>query len=366
MKIVAAVLPVILLLVACPSTSAPGNRSVAAKSAFGQCTPGTDGDARGTALVERSSAGVAGAAGEAAKSLITGTGTVQGADPFVLRDVTGVKYAYTTNRPGVAVPVYRSDGENSWEPLGDALPKIPSWAERGHTWAPESIRLAADRYALFFTAKDTKSGKQCVGRAFGTKPEGPYVDDTSAPFVCDPNRDTSIDPSPFRDDDGKLYFLWKTKEGDGGSEKTTIWLAQMDDAANLKPETTKAVLTNDQSWEGKHVEAPTMVRKDGQYYLFYSAGGSTVGYLVSYATSQKIDGPYSKSQRTLVGGGHCLKGAGHQSIVPVAGDEYRIYFHSVHPERKADPGDGEKARFLDYAWLCFKDGKPRVQDNKCE
>jgi len=289
---------------------------------------------------------------------------LQGADPFVFRDWSAKSYLFTTNRPKTNVPVYETQGGDEWKFLGDALPNLPTWARRGFTWAPEVIRLGEDRYALWYTARDKTSGKQCVGRALSTRPEGPYADHSERPFICDEDRDSTIDASPYRDSDGRLYVLWKTKEMVQGAEKTAIWIGPLDPDGNLLSKRIKLLLTNDEKWEGKHVEAPTLLKRQKEYYLFYSAGASTMrGYLVSYATSKYLEGPYKKSGEILLGGNKCLQGAGHQSIVETGPSEYVIYFHAVHPTRRENRTD--VSRFIDYAYLCFPAGKPTVQDTRC-
>lgn len=291
-------------------------------------------------------------------------GYVQGADPFVFQETSGARHVFTTNRPQVNVPVYSATSENLWTYHGDALPQLPPWAQKGFTWAPEVMKLGENRYALWFTAKDRKSGRQCIGRALSDRPQGPYTDTAGLPAVCDEKRDNTIDPSPYRDTDGKTYLFWKTKEMVNGDSKTIIWLGELDADAQLQPGSIKALLQNDRKWEGEHIEAPTMIKRRGLYYLFYSAGASTPeGYQVSYATAAKIDGPYSKSDETILGGNKCMKGAGHQSIIPWQSNDYLIYYHSVYPERRE--GKDGPARFLDYAHLCFRDGKPAVQDRAC-
>ncbi len=289
---------------------------------------------------------------------------VRGADPFVFQEMPGKRYIFTTNRPQANVPVYSSSTEDGWTYIGDALPQLPSWAQKGFTWAPEIMKLGENRYVLWFTAKDRKSGKQCIGRASSDRIQGPYTDSTSTPTLCDEQRETTIDPSPYRDTDGKTYLFWKTRETIDDNSKTIIWLGQLDADAQLQPGTVKALMINDREWEGKHVEAPTLIKRNGLYYLFYSAGASTPeGYQVSYATSAKIDGPYSKSDETILGGNKCARGAGHQSIIPLQANNYLIYYHANHPDRRE--GKDGPARFLDYAHLCFRNAKPVVQDRAC-
>ena len=56
-------------------------------------------------------------------------------DPFVL--VAGDRYfAYGTQTGDINVQVMESADLDKWEHRGDALPELPSWAARGHTWSP--------------------------------------------------------------------------------------------------------------------------------------------------------------------------------------------------------------------------------------
>ena len=92
-------------------------------------------------------------------------------DPFILPH--GAEFlAYATNAEGGRsnVQMARSTDLIAWEPirhgdrLHDAMPDLPPWAREGWTWAPEVIRND-DAYLLYFTAKERRSGQQCVGVA---------------------------------------------------------------------------------------------------------------------------------------------------------------------------------------------------------
>src|SRR5215203_1852256 len=106
------------------------------------------------------------------------------ADPFVLR-VDSTYYGYATNSGDSNVPMLRSDDLVHWRLAGDALPVLPTWAEPGRhlTWAPSLLALGGG-YVLFFTTRDRRSGRQCIGRAEGTSPQGPFIDRDSVPFLC--------------------------------------------------------------------------------------------------------------------------------------------------------------------------------------
>src|SRR3954447_12360244 len=97
-------------------------------------------------------------------------------DPSIL--VTGSSYyAYATNHGSANVPVLHSADLSSWTPAGAALPVLPIWAEprKRLTWAPAVVGVDG-RYVLFFTARDRRSGLQCIGRAESLRPVGPFVD----------------------------------------------------------------------------------------------------------------------------------------------------------------------------------------------
>lgn len=291
---------------------------------------------------------------------------IQGADPFVMRSPDGAAYLYTTNRPGINVPVYKAESPPDWVSLGDAMPSLPPWANSGRTWAPETIRLKSGKYLLFFTAKDRKTGKQCVGRAEAMSPAGPFADSARRPFICDAETLTSIDPSPFEDSDGGLYLLWKTKEiKEDGEYLTKIWIRSLTPDGLLAGDDSVVLLVNDLSWEGKHVEAPTLVKNQGKYYLFYSAGASSsMGYSVNYAVSDSVYGAYQKSlSGPIIRKNGFLKGPGHQSLLNLGPGSYKVFYHSVYPKRKKQK-EG-RARYIDQSYLCFQDGKPVAQNTEC-
>lgn len=291
---------------------------------------------------------------------------LRGGDPFVLQGDGTRGFLYTTNRPGVNVPAYRSNNLVDWHYVGDALPVIPSWAARGKTWAPEVLQLSPSQFVLFFAAEDKDSGKQCLGRATGTNPTGPFTSNDPRPFLCHPGKAATIDPSPFRDADQKLYLLWKTREDrPDGSKLTQIWIQPLTPQGVLAESTPQSLISNDLPWEGKHVEAPSLVKHRGRYFLFYSAGASTaMHYSISYATADKVVGPYDKApENPIVRSNASLRGPGHQSVYPLSQDSYILFFHANFPERKAlNPG---AARYVESVHLCFPAQKPVPQDDAC-
>jgi beta-xylosidase len=216
-------------------------------------------------------------------------------DPYVL-PVDDVYYAYSTNANGSNIPMLKlSAGFSQVEPLGDALPELPDWAakKRSLTWAP-SVLEKDGLYILFYTARYTQMGLQCISRAVSDRPTGPFVDETARPLICQIDLGGSIDPSPFVDIDGKSYLLWKN-DGNSSGKSIGLWIQPLsEDGCSLagKP---RELIRMDQAWEKPVIEAPAMVYQDGQYYLFYSANWwESPDYSVGYAVCPGPTGPCVK------------------------------------------------------------------------
>ena len=226
-------------------------------------------------------------------------------DPFVLRDGDRY-YAFGTNTGGKNVPVAMSTDLASFHELPDALPVLPRWA-RAHaslTWAPSVLRRG-ESFILYFTARSIDAGFQCIGRAVATSPGGPYVDDSGGPFVCQVDGAQplcgSIDASPFIDENGDAYLLWKSDENAPAcAGAARLWTQRLGiDGLSLLGSPT-ALLQRDASWETPLIEGPSMVKVDDRYYLFYSANWwESPGYGIGYAVCATPIGPCEK--RTVAG-----------------------------------------------------------------
>jgi beta-xylosidase len=255
-------------------------------------------------------------------------------DPDVIA-VDGLYYAYATNTPAVNVQYATSPDLETWTAsLDDVFPELPSWAETGRTWAPDVTALPDGRYALYFTAQERESGRQCIGVAVAAAPTGPFASDAPAPLICPIGEGGAIDASSFVDDDGSRYLAWKN---DGNCCGLDTWLR----LSSLTPDGLSVVgepvdlVKQTEKWEGNLVEAPVIVRHDDEYALFYSAndyGGEN--YAMGYALAPSIAGPYTKGAdplfTTAMSGSRAL-GPGGQDIVAAADGTDRIVYHSWDP-----------------------------------
>lgn len=278
-------------------------------------------------------------------------------DPFILNDGAGRYYAYATNGSRGNVPYAVSRDLVGWEVRGDAMPKLPAWVQPGLTWAPEVVRLRG-AYLLYFTARDRKSGRQCIGVATAKTPAGPFTAQGSGPLVCQAGQGGSIDASPFVDQDAKAYLLWKN-DGNCCNQTTSIYLQPLS-ADGLKL-TGKAstLISNFALWEGNVIEAPTLYRRGADYYLLYSAGPFDSDlYAVGYATAKKVTGPYRKAAENpiLVSRGK-VAGPGHQTVVTDAAGQTWLAYHAWTAGYIGDEA-GYRSLYLDR--VSFQNGKVKV------
>ena len=206
--------------------------------------------------------------------------------------VDGVYYAYSTQVYLDNVPFRTSIDSVHWsKEVGNAMPKLPSWASFGYTWAPTVTRVGGNHYMMFFVARDAEAGAQCIGKAESSSPSGPFIDTTASPFICDPSAGGDIDPHIFSDPlTGQLYLMWKLNSNAVG-EMTSLWVSLLDSDFNLVGEP-RELLTADQAWQGGNVERPDMIEEGGVYYLFYAGNDYySASYGIGYATCTSPLGP---------------------------------------------------------------------------
>jgi arabinan endo-1,5-alpha-L-arabinosidase len=252
-------------------------------------------------------------------------------DPDVL-ETGGRYYAYATNGSGFNVQLSTSTDLDEWELApADVLPVLPAWSLPGKTWAPDVSESSPGNFTMYFTVANKSPQLQCIGVATATDPAGPFTPAGSGPIVCPPTEGGAIDPATFVDDDGSRYLVWKN-DGNCCGLDTWLQIAPLNgDGTALAGEPVK-LLKQDQSWEGNLIEAPTMVKRDGGYVLFYSAndyGGEN--YATGFGTATSVTGPFVKADGPLLTteltDGEYL-GPGGQDVVVGPDGEDAIVFHS--------------------------------------
>ncbi len=196
-----------------------------------------------------------------------------------------------TNGNGSNVQTLRSDDLTSWEQGPDALPELPNWTAPGKVWAPEVEEAAGNQYLLYYTSIGPDAEIQCVGVAAGREPEGPYLDDSDRPLVCEEDQGGTIDAHPFTTSAGKRYLYWKN-DGNAVGVDTYISVAELDPTGRKLAGKPRRLIKQDLAWEGDLVEAPFVWEEEGRFHLFYCANSyASEAYAVGHAVADDPLGP---------------------------------------------------------------------------
>ncbi|MGH9117316.1 MAG: glycoside hydrolase family 43 protein [Acidimicrobiales bacterium] len=294
--------------------------------------------------------------GEACRAAEAITGSAESqfpfdfADPFVLR--AGDRYyGYATNAGGGNVQLIEADGLGAWRWVGNALPELPAWASPNRTWAP-SVLAVAGGYVLYYTVRDTASGRQCISVATSSSPAGPFVDRSAGPLVCQADMNGSIDPSPFVDASGQPYLLWRSD-----AVPARLWAQALTPDGTALTGAAAPMLVSDQRWELGVIEGPAMVRAGAGYYLFYSARSwNSAQYAMGYAT---CSGPLGPCTRVTTGGPFFgsqpgMIGPGGQEFFTDVSGELMVAFHAWQEGQVGYPN----RRRLHVLRVTFPGGSP--------
>jgi beta-xylosidase len=292
-------------------------------------------------------------------------------DPFVLRTASGY-YAFATGAKQLHLQVAQSNDLRAWSNIVEALPELPSWALKadGLTWAPSAI-VRNEGYILYYATRHANSGFQCISRAQSRRPEGPYVDDSSEPLLCQVGMGSSfcgsIDPSPFLDSGGSLYLAWKSDENSVQCRSAPrIWAQALTHDGLSVVGSPEILLDMDQSWENGIIEAPSVLLHGGRYLLFYSANWYDSGdYAIGYATCGSPTGPCTKA--TLAApywkGAGSMRGAGGQELFVGEGGAVWMAYHAWTAPKTTYAAGG--ARSLRLTPMTFgSSGEPAPLDGQ--
>ena len=264
-------------------------------------------------------------------------------DPELVFDES-TAYLYTTNifavwGEPINLPIWRTENFTDYEFLGDGLEDLGVWAEDSWTWAPGVIKINPNKWIVFYTARVAgttddpayPAGVQCIGKAISSGPgtlytDSSFIDSSEVPFICQESLGGSIDASPFRDEDGSLWLVWKADTNAPHIAGTACLYAQKlsPNGENLLGSPTN-ILCKDQSWEEPLIENPDFFRDGvGDLWLSYSAGWwDSDSYSTGLASCASPLGPCEKEGQWL-SSGDGLVGPGGVTFASDGEDDYIV------------------------------------------
>ncbi|CAI7973555.1 Glycoside hydrolase family 43 (Modular protein) [Frankia sp. Hr75.2] len=259
------------------------------------------------------------------------------ADPYVLA-AGATSYAYGTNADDANIPVLVStDPElRTWTRAGDALPRLPGWAQDTGftTWAPAVARVD-DGYVLYYATRVAATGHQCVSTAHAASPTGPFADTSAAPLICQESEGGSIDPSPYTVGADR-YLTWKS-EGILPGTTPAIWAQRLSPDGGTLLDAPVRLLTPTLGWQHGVVEGPAMLARGDHYELLYSAGDwHSPEYATGSADCAGPLGPCTPRPDPLLRTGTAGVGPGGAEPFRAADGTWWLAFHTWNRREPAD------------------------------
>jgi beta-xylosidase len=217
-------------------------------------------------------------------------------DPYILR-IGDLYYAYSSSSGTLHIPMRTSRDLATWSAPSDSLPNAAAWAAGSlFYWSP-GVLAEHGRFVLYYAAMhQLKTGQACISAAVASSPAGPFVDTSTAPMVCQDNLGGSIDPSPFVDDDGAAWLVWKS-DGDSATCgcPSSLWSQRLTPDRMGVTGPRHRLLTVAEPWEQPLIEGPELHRVRRVYYLLYAGNWwDTARYAIGLATCASPAGPCTR------------------------------------------------------------------------
>jgi xylan 1,4-beta-xylosidase len=218
---------------------------------------------------------------------------------YYLMGTSAPFFGYRTGDATPGIKIYSSDDLLNWkfEKLLIDRSKLDStdwYLDR--FWAPE-IHIINDKYYLTFNcSNESKTKNKLQGLHSGIAVSDEILGDYTVLTHDEPFR-RGNDLTLFEDDDGKVYAF--------NNHSKTIFVTEVD-MENVKPigepkPCISAGKLENGDWDGVSIEGAYCIKRNGQYYLFYSSWSR--GYEIGYATADHPLGPWTKYEQNPIYGG---------------------------------------------------------------
>lgn len=288
--------------------------------------------------------------------MLTRTNVTNIGDPFIVHAGKHY-YMYATSFDVEGFKVWKSEDMETWADLGLCLDLSNSWAHENY-WAPEVI-CHNGKYIMYYTSRRKSDESLRIGVAVSETPEGPFIDAHQGPMFDFGY--AAIDGHVFIDEDGKPYFYYSkdcsenyVSEDIRASEICVCELSE--DLLNCvgepmtlfgPSETYDSVIVGDQMWN----EGPYILKKDGEYYMTYSANFyASKDYCICLAKAKNPFGPFVKTGGPIMTRNDVEKdfsGPGHNAFFYDEEGNLKMTFH-IHTYADA-PSPNRKACICDAA-----------------
>lgn len=222
-------------------------------------------------------------------------------DPSLIR-AGQTWYVFSTGDPAVAngtIQVRRSRDLLHWDYAGNVFADIPAWARSAvpgvaNLWAPE-VRERGGKYYLYYSVSTPGSNRSIIALATNrtldpTSASYRWVDEGIVTETFPHNDYNAIDPAVIDDETGTPYLAL-------GSFWSGIRMFKLEwPSGKLAPGQGEPLRLADRFVPPNAIEAPSIVRYNGRYYLFVSLDfccqGTHSTYKIAVGRSDVVTGPY--------------------------------------------------------------------------
>jgi arabinan endo-1,5-alpha-L-arabinosidase len=269
-------------------------------------------------------------------------------DPSIIKE--GDTYYVFSTRAGIAIRC--SKDLIHWQLCGDVFAHLPEWAVKDvpglrGLWAPDVSYFNA-RYYLYYSASTFGSNRSSIGLATNetldpSSDKYRWVDQGK---VIGSNIDddwNAIDPNVVFDEHHQPWLAF-------GSFWGGIKLRKLEQATgklSSEDETLYSLARRPRtSGSPGAIEAPTIIRKNGYYYLFVSfdlcCRGANSTYNIRVGRARTLTGRYvDRTGKAMIDGGGTLvvggtgrwAGPGHCAVLQEKGGDHIVY-HAYDTERR--------------------------------
>lgn len=203
-----------------------------------------------------------------------------------------------------------------------------SWTTPKSAWAAQCIERNGKFY--WYVCCEYPGKWHAIAVAVADRPTGPFKDVLGKPLVYT-GMLGDIDPSVYIDDDGQAYLYW----GNG----KVCYIKLNEDMISYNEDF--GIKTFDMTAEAfgawnrdsgsshntAYEEGPWLDKRNGIYYLMYSAGG--IPEYIAYSTGPSFNGPWTYQGAIMKTGYDKLAFTNHAGVVDYKGKSYFFYHNQA-------------------------------------